>query len=453
MDGLKRHLKDSLRFRLSFTLSVVIIIVAGIAGVFSFFSTLDEAHEMQDDMLFQIAGLAGQQQLTPTRQADATRLADGDRDSHVIIQRLTGPRTGQAEDQDGGLDLPDRLAEGLHTVEVNRKTYRVLVRTMASGERIAIAQETNFRDEIARDSALRTLMPFLILIPILVLMVTNLTRTMFRPVTDLSRNIDRRSVEDLNPVPDHDLPAEVHPFIVAINHLLARAAQSRETQRRFVADAAHELRSPMTALSLQAERLDDADMPDPTRERLAALRQGIRRNRSLLDQLLSLAKAQSTTNDAPPSKVFVPDLYRLTLEDLMPLAESRQVDVGVTQVHDIVITASALDMKTLVRNLVDNAIRYTPPGGHVDLSARMTEDSVELCVSDTGPGIPPEDRERVFDPFYRVLGNEQLGSGLGLAIVKAIVARLGATINLDFANAESRTGLKVVVRIPRDRRA
>lgn len=452
MDGLKRHLKDSLRFRLSFTLSVVIIIVAGIAGVFSFFSTLDEAHEMQDDMLFQIAGLVSQQRLTPTHQATSTRLADGDHDSHVIIQRLTGSRTSQAAHRDGGLVLPDRLAEGLHTVEINRKTYRVFVKAMSSGERIAIAQETNFRDEIARDSALRTLMPFLILVPILVLMVTNLTRTMFRPITDLSRNIDQRSIEDLRPVPDHDLPAEVQPFIVAINRLLGRVAQFRETQRRFVADAAHELRSPMTALSLQAERLDDADMPDPTRERLAALRQGIRRNRSLLDQLLSLAKAQSTS-DTPPSKVLVPDLYRLTLEDLMPLAESRQVDVGVTQVQDIIVTASTLDMKTLVRNLVENAIRYTPAGGHVDLSARITDDGVELCVSDTGPGILPEDRERVFDPFYRVLGNEQIGSGLGLAIVKAIVTRLGATIDLDFANPTSCTGLKVTVRIPQNRRA
>lgn len=452
MDGLKRHLKASLQFRLSFTLSVVIIVVAVIAGTFSFFSALDEAHELQDDVLHQIAGLVDQQHLSPLPQINDTHLVDGDNDSHVLIQRLTNTRPdGSGRDANSTLVLPDRLSDGLHTLKSNGGMYRVLIRTSTTGERIAIAQETAFRDEIARNSALRTLMPFLILVPVLLLMVTNLVRKMFQPITALSREIDRRSDEDLRAVPDHHLPTEVRPFVIAINRLLARVAQAQENQRRFVVDAAHELRSPMTALSLQAEHLDDSDLPASTRERLAVLRQGIRRNRNLLDQLLSLAKAQSPA-DTQTSPVSILDLYRRTLEVLMPLAESRQVDIGVTQAQDIRINVNELDLTTLVRNLADNAIRYTPAGGHVDLSARATAQTIELCISDTGAGIPAEERERVFDPFYRVPGNEQIGSGLGLAIVKTIVTRLGASIHLDYSNAEARAGLKVTVRIPLKRR-
>ena len=150
-----------------------------------------------------------------------------------------------------------------------------------------MAQETGVRDEIARDSALRTLMPFLILVPVLLLIVANLVRKMFRPIAALSAEIDQRAEQELHPVEEGHLPAEVRPFVVAINRLLARVNQSMETQRRFVADAAHELRSPFTALSLQAERLAEADMSNLARGRLMTLRRGIERGRSLLDQLLT----------------------------------------------------------------------------------------------------------------------------------------------------------------------
>ncbi|MGB6008423.1 sensor histidine kinase [Castellaniella sp.] len=447
MDGLKKRLNASLQFRLSFTLSVVIVVVAGIAGVFSFFSTLDEAHELQDDVLYQIAELMDQQHLVLAPGDTATHLADGDDDSYIIIQQLASATAGHSSPHtEGVLSLPGNLAEGLHTLQSHGDTYRVLVKSQPAGGRVAIAQETDFRDKIARESAVRTLMPFLILVPILLLIITNLVRKMFQPISGLSNEIDRRSFEDLRPVPDHHLPTEVRPFVIAINRLLIRLARSRETQRRFVADAAHELRSPMTALSLQAERLDEADLPSSARERLSALRQGIQRCRNLLDQLLSLAKAQSAA-EPTESPVSIPMLYRRVLEDLIPQAQAKTVDLGVTEIPDIRIQANELDLCTLIKNLVDNAIRYTPAGGRVDLSARVLDDVIELCVSDTGPGIPIQERKRVFDPFYRVLGTEQVGSGLGLAIVKTIVARLGADIDLDFSDSAAKTGLKVTIRL------
>jgi two-component system OmpR family sensor kinase len=342
--------------------------------------------------------------------------------------------------------LPTTLADGLYTLEVSGEAFRVLVKTTAAGERIVVAQESGFRNEIARGSALRTVMPFLVLVPVLLLIVADLVRKMFRPIATLSREIDQRAEQELHPVDERHLPVEVRPFVVAINRLLARVAQAMDGQRRFVADAAHELRSPLTALSLQAERLAEARMSGQARERLMTLRQGIERGRSLLDQLLTLARAQSAA-EPPKSPVSVQGIFRRVLEDLIPLAEAKRIDIGVEGLQDAQVWVSELDMIAIVKNLVDNAIRYTPEGGRVDLSVGMAEGRAVLRIEDNGPGIPFAERDRVFDPFYRTPGSERIGSGLGLSIVQAIASRIGAEIRLDFASEARQTGLIVTVQL------
>jgi len=448
MDGLQRGLNDSVQRKLSITLSLAILGVAIVAGVFSFLSAFGEAHELQDDVLRQIAQLASQQRLSPAAPASLAGPQAANEESRVIVQRLNeGAPSRLGVDEGGPLPLPSTLPDGLQTLDVGGETFRVIVKTTTVGERIAVAQEASFRDEIARDGALRTVMPFLILVPVLLLIVAHLVREMFRPIAALSKEIDQRAELELHPVDDRHLPAEVRPFAVAINRLLARVGQSMEDQRRFVADAAHELRSPLTALSLQAERLANADMSAAARERLSVLRQGIERGRILLDQLLALAKAQSAA-EAPRSPVSVQGIYRRVLEDLMPLAEARHIDLGVEGMQDARVWASELDMIALVKNLVDNAIRYTPAGGRVDLCLVVSESTALIAVRDTGPGIPLAERARVFDPFYRTLGSEQTGSGLGLSIVQAIAQRIGATVRLDFADKAQQTGLHVAVDVP-----
>lgn len=448
MDGLKRRLNESVQLKLSFTLSLAILAVAIVAGIFSFLSAFDEAHELQDDVLRQVAQLMDRQRLSPAPPTTDVRPKDVDEESRVIVQRLGEANPSEASvDAGGTLSLPTTLADGLHTLEIGDESFRVLVKTTAAGERIVVAQETGFRNEIARDGALRTVMPFLILVPVLLLIVADLVRKMFRPIAALSKEIDLRAEQELHPVEDRHLPVEVRPFAVAINRLLARVGQSMDSQRRFVADAAHELRSPLTALSLQAERLAEAEMSDLARERLTMLRQGIERGRNLLDQLLTLAKAQSAT-DLAKSPVSVLAIYRRVLEGLMPLAEAKHIDIGVEGIQDAEVWASELDMIALVKNLVDNAIRYTPEGGRVDLSVGVSEGKAELRIQDSGPGIPLAERDRVFDPFYRTLGSEQTGSGLGLSIVQTIAHRIGAEIRLDFVDETQQTGLKVSVIVP-----
>lgn len=448
MDGLKKRLNESVQLKLSFILSLAILVVASVAGIFSYLSAFDEAHELQDDVLRQVAQLMDRQRLSPPPPTTNARPKDADEESRVIVQRLGEAKPSEASlDAGNTLALPTTLADGLHTLEVGGESFRVLVKTTAAGERIAVAQEAGFRNEIARDGALRSVMPFLILVPVLLLIVADLVRKMFLPIAALSKEIDQRAEQELHPVEDRHLPVEVRPFAVAINRLLARVGQSMDSQRRFVADAAHELRSPLTALSLQAERLADAEMSGLARERLTVLRQGIERGRSLLDQLLTLAKAQSAT-DMPKSPVSVQSIYRRVLEDLMPLAEARHIDIGVEGTQDADVWASELDMIAVVKNLVDNAIRYTPEGGRVDLSVSISEGKAEMRVQDNGPGIPLAERDRVFDPFYRTLGSEQIGSGLGLSIVQTIADRIGANIRLDFVDETQQTGLKVSVFVP-----
>ena len=450
MESFKKRLNASIQRKLSFSLSLAILVVAVVAGIFSFVSAFDEAHALQDDTLRQIAALFDRQHLPLARLEGDRRAKDSDEESRVIVQYLADGEKALGEGDVGvTLPLPITLSDGLHTLDVGGEPFRVLVTTTASGERIAVAQETGVRDEIARASALRTVMPFLILVPLLLLIVADLIRKMFQPITALSTEIDQRAEQALHPVDDSHLPAEVRPFVVAINRLLSRVAQAVDTQRRFVADAAHELRSPLTAMSLQAERLAEAKMSDVARQRLATLQRGIARGRTLLDQLLTLAKAQATP-EPPQSPVSVQGVYRRVLEDLMPLAEEKHIDIGVEGAQDVQVLVSELDLIAMLKNLADNAIRYTPQGGRVDLSVTTLDRCAVLKIQDNGPGIAVAERARVFDPFYRTLGSDQAGSGLGLglSIVKTIAERIGAEIQLGFSDAAKGSGLCVCLLIP-----
>ncbi len=447
MDGFKKRLSESVQLRLSVALSLTIVLVAVAASAFVFVSALDEAHELQDDTLRQVAMLYDRQHMT-LHYPEGPALEGDDEESRVIIQHLADGSQALANgDETLPLPLPATLVDGLATVDVGGEAFRVLVHSTSRGERIAVAQEVGARDKDARESAWRSLLPFLILFPVLLLVVGDLVRKLFRPIASVAAEIDRRGEQLLHPIDEQHLPAEVRPFVVAINRLLARVAQAMDGQRRFVADAAHELRSPMTALSLQAERLAACSLQVSARERLLPLCQGIERSRQLIDQLLSLAAAQAAV-PRPQARIGVHAVYRRVLEDLLPLAEQKHLDIGVEGSADVQLLINPMDLFTLIKNLVDNAIRYTPAGGTIDLCLAQTDTGVCLQVKDSGPGISVEEHDRVFDPFYRTLGSGETGSGLGLSIVRAIAERVGARVALGFTDETSRRGLCVSLWFP-----
>ncbi|GGP22691.1 sensor histidine kinase [Silvimonas iriomotensis] len=446
MDGFKGRIKDplknSLRTRLSFWLSVVIVLIAIIAGTFAFFNAQGEANELQDETLRQVASLFDEHHLPLPPSGTPRVLSEEEEDARVVVQQLRPQGQTTANTDMAVPGLPDTLADGLQTITAQQEDYRVLVKTLSSGQRIAVSQETDIRDEIASESALRTLLPFLVLVPVLLVVVAVLVRHMFKLIAELSQEIDQREDHELHPIKPESLPTEIRPFLVAINRLLGRVGQSMDAQRRFVADAAHELRSPLTALSLQAERLGSAPMSDAAQERLLALRGGIQRTRQLLDQLLTLARVQDAAH-AQAESAPVQQTFRHVLEDLLPLAEAKNIDIGVVGETEAEVRMHPAELHILLKNLVDNAIRYTPAGGRIDLSVTRDAAAVTVEIEDTGPGIPEHERDRVFDPFYRVLGSDETGSGLGLSIVQAIVERAGATIVLEEADTLAHSGLRV----------
>ncbi|HWW07344.1 ATP-binding protein [Collimonas sp.] len=460
MDGFKARLSRSLQFRLSLWLSLVILAMAVPAGVFSFFSAFHEANDLQDDQLRQVAALVLSRDLPP---ATPNRRATGemkDEESKVIVQILTPepaaparaamPATAAAKDDDDALRLSYDLPDGMQTVEVDHVPWRLFVQSTASGQRLAVGQQTAVRDEIARDSGLRTVMPFMVLIPVLIALVSAMVRSMLWPIKRLSQEVDRRDDQDMRPLAEQQVPDEIRPLIGSINRLLRRVADNMDTQRRFLADAAHELRSPLTALSLQAENLAATDLSPASKARLLPLRQGLNRSKALLEQLLTLARSQNTgaAQLTQLTPVSLQAVLRRVVEDSLPLAQARQIDIGVEADTEITLVAQEVDIVALLRNLLDNAVRYTPPGGNVELRVRSQPGLVSIEVEDSGPGIEEAERERVFDPFYRVLGSDQDGSGLGLSIVKSIVARLHGKLELQHARNISPYGLKVSINLP-----
>jgi two-component system OmpR family sensor kinase len=242
-------------------------------------------------------------------------------------------------------------------------------------------------------------------------------------------------------------PSELHPFIESINGLLERMKLMMDQQRRFVADAAHELRTPITALSLQAENLDPVDLPEQARERLAALKQGMRRTKHLLEQLLALARHEA----GPSYEATVVPLDRTAkdlVSDLLPDAARKGIDLGFQLIEPIATKGEPMMVATMIRNLLDNAVRFTPQSGRVDIGVYRDGSEAVVQIEDTGPGIPPGDIDRIFEPFFRGSRPSEDGTGLGLSIVKRVVDRLGGTVVLENISDRPPKGLRATVRLP-----
>ena len=291
MDGFKASLTQSLQFQLSAWLSGAVILLALGAGGYSFWSSFQETNELQDDQLRQVAALISRHNVHVDGFAEDAQDPTLEPDLHIVVQVLAPAPTTGAAVHPAALLLPNNLPDGLQKVRVADESWRLLVRSLRSGQRVAVGQQTAARDEIARDSALRTVLPLLVLVPALALLVSLVVRHRLKPVARLSFVLDQRNEFDLAPLPQMQVPAEIRPFITSISRLLLRLEQSLAPQRRFVADAAHELRSPLTALSLQVEAPDGAGLPPQVQAQVTRLRLGMHRARVLIDQLLTLARS------------------------------------------------------------------------------------------------------------------------------------------------------------------
>jgi two-component system OmpR family sensor kinase len=343
-----------------------------------------------------------------------------------------------------GTGLPVPVTPGYATVNVDNRDWRVY--TLVQGTHaLQVAQAEDEREAIATKTALRTLLPFVVLIPVFGLMIWFAVGRGLRPLFAMSQAVAKRQPDALAPLSERNLPQELQPLAGSLNALLARLDSALGAQRRFTADAAHELRTPLAALKLQ---LDVARRASDQPSRTAAyddLDAGVERAAHLVDQLLTLARIEP---EALATRAVDCDLAAIAKEAIVArgaLATKKHIDLGLARETPVRVRGDPASLAILLSNLLDNALRYTPEGGKIDVALDNDGGRAVLTVFDNGPGIPSDERARVFDRFFRGDDGEP-GSGLGLSIVKRIADAHHASI--DLGAPEHGNGLVVRVRFP-----
>ena len=343
--------------------------------------------------------------------------------------------------------LPGVAQPGFSTLDTDEGRWRVYAIRLAD-QVVQVAQPTRVRKEAAATAALRTVIPFLLLLPVLGALIWWTVGIGLAQLDRIAREVKSRSAVQLEPLPLAGVPVEARPLIEALNDLLQRRGAALAAQRAFIADAAHEMRTPLTALQLQAALIERAAGDAERIAAVADLKRGLVRASHVVQQLLTLAR-EEPGGGAPQSfaRIDLVGLAGIAVAEHTLLAESSGIDLGLGEgVASAAVSGNAEALRTLIANLVENAIRYTPGPGRVDIAVASEGGCPLLTVSDSGPGIPAEERERVFDRFYRRTEAAEPGSGLGLAIVRAIADRHGAGIALGDSPLG---GLLVCVRFPR----
>lgn len=334
---------------------------------------------------------------------------------------------------------------GFSTVEYDGEAWDVF--GLAAGDEfIQVAESRSVRNRNAVRVAFWSLLPVLALLPLLALTIAITVRVSLRPLERMGRRAARVDLHDLQTLDVGKAPVELRPFLDSINRMIERLSVLVNAERKFVADAAHELRSPISAMQLQIDNLRDAPADQYT-ERFDELKRGIARTGSLVSQLLGLARAEIGSAQRVLVDVSLPQIVSDVVADLLPLAFARGVDLGVERLDEASVRATEADMRVLVRNLVDNAIRYGGEGTQVDVSVRREPEHVAIEVLDNGPGIAEADLPRVFDRFFRAGTNDVEGSGLGLAIAQAVAHSYRGCVAL--ANrADGQSGIVARIELP-----
>ncbi len=435
----------SLRRTLLWLIFAVVLIASSVQALAMYRIALQETESVFDSQMQRMAlslsgGLA-------SAVLDESSVLEGERAQDWIVQIWRADGTMLYRSASARL-LPQQTVLGFSDVQAHGRRFRVYA-IQTPQQVIQVAQTELSRKELASKLAVRTMAPVAAVLPLCLLFVWGVISRVFAPLERARASLASRSLADLSPLPRDHLPDEVQPLLREINLLLGRLDQAWRTQQHFVSDAAHELRSPLAALRLQAQSLQRAQAPEQREVAMQRLVAGIDRATRMVEQLLSLARQEGTQiTPASACEIDAKAQCQRVLADMEPLARVRHITLGAGALEAVHLRGHADGFGSMVRNLVENAIRYTPEGGQVRLSLRHASPNggVDVCVEDSGPGIAPAERERVFDRFYRVPGSAPGGAGLGLAIVKTIAQGLGAEVSL--GESAQLGGLSVCVHIP-----
>jgi two-component system OmpR family sensor kinase len=436
----------SLRARLLWFLLLAVVATTLLQASMAYRSALAEADELFDIQMRQMALSLSPGIPIGGQLAESAGRADDDHYDFVIqVWTVDGLSLFQSTARAA---LPQRAVMGFSTVKARDTTYRLFSFDTGS-QVIQVAQDERVRQTMAAKLALRTVLPTLALVPLLMILVWWVVSSSLMPVRRVQQQVAARQVDELGELAEETLPDEIRPLVHELNLLFRRVTQAFDAQKNFVADAAHELRTPLAALKLQVQALRRAGDEASRETAIQRLNAGIDRATRLIEQLLVLARQQSGTQArADAQGVDLIATAKAVQAEMAPLAESKRIELGVDiqGIESAWVSGQPDALRILLRNVIDNAIKYTPACGQVRVALATHSAGPRLTVEDSGPGIAPADRSRVLDRFYRVAGSEVSGSGLGLAIVKTIADAHQASVTLDASDALG--GLRLTVQFP-----
>lgn len=432
---------NSLHRRLSIALGALAILVGLLGALGTFLVVRSLATEFNTSL----RDAAAHVQTGVPHPASAHRPGRRPSDDLVVQIWASGDGAAPSRTSNAVVALP-RAQPGFSSLEYGGEMWDVFGLS-AGDEFIQVSESRNVRNRNAARVAFWSLLPVLALLPLLVFTIAITVRLSLRPLERMGRRAARVDLHNLRPLEVDKAPVELRPFLDSINRMIERLSVLVNAEHKFVADAAHELRSPISAMQLQIDNLSDAP-PGQYAERFDELRRGIARTGSLVSQLLGLARAEIGGAQRVLIDVPLPQVVSDVVADLLPLAFARGVDLGVEHLDDVTVRATEADMRVLVRNLVDNAIRYGGEGTRVDVSVRRESDTVMIEVLDSGPGIAEADLPRVFDRFFRAGASDVEGSGLGLAIAQTLAQSYRGSVTL--ANrSDGQSGVVARIALPR----
>ncbi len=375
--------------------------------------------------------------------ASARALLRADETDNVYFHVLT--QDGRLLAGDKELPVPATQADDsalsgdifMRDIEFNGQDLRVaytwIADTSLPRERwilIEVAETTEKRTQLANKIVASVILPQFIIIPLAVMLVWFGLSRGLRPLTRLRQTIENREPADLSPIATRRVPEELEPLVEAFNAMLERMKRNVEAQQRFVADAAHQMRTPLTGLKTQAQFAMRETDPDALRHALRQIAMGVDRAGRLVNQLLTLARTEGADIAQQHAPLDLAVLLREIVEDWVMIALEKSIDLGYETDGHVMVNGNPFLLRELAKNLIDNALRYTPAGGHVTCRVVGMEGSVLLEVEDDGIGISEEQSELVFERFYRVDDATTEGSGLGLAIVQEIAMQHGSRASL-----------------------
>lgn len=421
MDFKSKFVKNSIQGRLTLWLSAIITIVAISGMSFAYYKSMDEARELQDGNLTQIANIFDKY------GAQANNDALGFDEYQISILKYPS-NLENCKINSNCIRLPNGLQNGLSDYSFNKINYRILIKPLKNGDRIAILQKTNSRDEAARYTTLLAGLPLVLLYLILLICIIIAIKSAFEPIHRFTKTIEARKDGDYSQIQLDEIPLEILPFLQSINSLMEKISISLNSQKELVANAAHELRTPLTALSLQIENLSRFSQNPEADAIITKSKNTIKTTKHLIENLLDYSRASSPQIDGRISLDIVAEIRNL-IELYLPIIESRELEIIYDGADEMIVHLPKTETILILKNLLDNAIKFSPDREKIYICAINTTDKIRLTFENASEKSGKYDYQSLLKPFVRE-NRGIIGSGLGLAIVEKAVSKINGNLHL-----------------------